>query len=272
MIIKYKEFSEAVWDYYAHNKREFLWRSHISPYWVVVSEVMLQQTQVDRVAVKFSEFVERFDSFSALASASVGEVVKAWQGLGYNRRALYIHRLAQEIIVNFEGKLPNDPEILEQLPGIGPATARSIVAFAYNIPTVFIETNIRAVYIYWFFDQTQKISDRDIFPLVKDTVDQKNPREWYYALMDYGTMLKKKYKNPARSSRHYVRQSKFEGSDRQIRGALLRACVVPVRYNNIIVEYSLTFKKDISHIIKIINTVISEGFIEKTDDILKLRS
>lgn len=270
--IKYKEFSETIWDYYAKNRRELVWRTNINPYAVVVSEIMLQQTQVDRVATKFPEFIAKFDSFSALATASSGDVVRAWQGLGYNRRALYIHRLAQEIIIKYGGVVPNDPEVLEQLSGIGPATARSIVAFAYNIPTIFIETNIRAVFIHHFFDKNSVVHDRDILPLVRDTVDLQNPREWYYALMDYGVMLKKKYQNPARSSQHYVRQSKFEGSDRQIRGAVLRACADTVKYNFIVATYSLIFKKKPADIVKIINALMYEGFIQKCDDILKLQS
>jgi len=119
--------------------------------------------------------------------------------------------------------LPNDPAILETFKGLGPATAASICAFAFNRPTVFIETNIRAVYLHAFFGHRQEpVSDKELLPLIAVTVDKERAREWYYALMDCGVELKKLYKNPSRKSKHHARQSKFEGSDRQIRGAVVR--------------------------------------------------
>ena len=180
---------------------------------------MLQQTQVSRVMEKFPAFVKRFPSFEALAAASPGEVIAAWQGLGYNRRALNLHRLANEI----DGQLPRDPQELVKLPGIGPSTAGSIAAFAFNAPVVFIETNIRRVFIHHFFSDQAEVHDKEILLLVEATLDQERPREWYYALMDYGSFLAKQLPNPNRRSKHYTVQSRFEGSDRQLRGAMVRA-------------------------------------------------
>lgn len=216
------EFQQKIWSYYHHNKRDFAWRSNITPYKVFVSEVMLQQTQTQRVAQKFEPFLEAFPSFEKLAKAPQAEVLRMWQGLGYNRRALGLYRSAQILVAEHGGTLPSDPEVLKMLPGIGPATAASLCAFAYNKPTVFIETNVRAVFLHHFFPQQGEISDKQLFPFVQEAVDKENPREWYYALMDYGVMLKKTLPNPSRKSKHHTTQSKFEGSERQIRGMILR--------------------------------------------------
>lgn len=222
-----KKFQKEVWRYYrAHGRHDMVWRKTKNPYRIVVSEVMLQQTQVDRVAPKYKEFMKRFPNFSMLACASLTDVLFAWQGLGYNRRALFLKKLAEVVVEKYKGKLPNDPEVLHALPGIGKATAGSIAAFAFNHPSVFIETNIRRVFIHFFFNDAKKVSDADIILLVEKAVDQKNPREWYFALMDYGTMLAAKEKeNPNRKSAHYVKQKKFVGSDRQVRGKIVALLV-----------------------------------------------
>ena len=222
---KTKEFQELIWDYYHDNARDMPWREDPNPYGVVVSEVMLQQTQVSRVMEKFPEFVGRFDGFMSLAQASPADVITVWQGLGYNRRALNLHRLAKMVVDEYGGELPSDPSDLVKLPGIGPGTAGSIAAFAFDAPVVFIETNIRRVFIHHFFEDREGVDDKELMPLVEEALDKEHPREWYYALMDYGTYLAKTVPNPNRRSRHHTRQSKFEGSDRQIRGAILRALV-----------------------------------------------
>lgn len=221
-IQSFKDFKKLIWNYYATQGRHFDWRGVDDPYKVFISEIMLQQTQTARVAVKYPQFLQAFATFEELANASLKDVLLQWQGMGYNRRGMYLQKAAQIIVNDFGGKLPNDPAILVELPGIGPATAASMCAFAYNKPTLFIETNIRAVYIHSFFPGKENVHDKEIMPLIEATVDHDNPREWYYALMDYGVMLKKTVINPSRKSRHYTKQSKFEGSDRQIRGMILK--------------------------------------------------
>ena len=220
--VSLQEFKTIIWDYYRVFGRSFDWRNIDDPYKVFISEVMLQQTQTSRVAQKYPQFILEFPSFESLSAASLKAVLTQWQGLGYNRRGLYLHRAAQDIIQNFMGRLPNDPTQLEKLPGIGKATAASITAFAFNTPTIFIETNIRTVFIHFFFTDQKIVQDKEIIPLLEDSLDKENPREWYYALMDYGVMLKKSFKNPSRKSAHHIIQSKFEGSDRQIRGKILK--------------------------------------------------
>ena len=219
---KYEEFSKCIWDFYKTYGRTFMWRHNVNPYVVLVSEIMLQQTQTQRVSIKLPEFLAKFPNFKVLADSTPQELFQAWVGLGYNRRALALRTTAQKIIQDYAGALPNDPEILKTFPGIGPATAASITAFAYNRPTIFIETNIRAVYLHVFFHGQQGITDAQLLPHIQATVDEVNPRDWYYALMDYGVYIKKTYPNPSRASRHHTAQSKFEGSNRQIRGAVIR--------------------------------------------------
>lgn len=225
--VEIRAFQELVWDFYRNHARDLDWRHDPSPYQVFVSEVMLQQTQVARVQVKYPEWMARFPDFESLAGASVGDVVTAWQGMGYNRRALWLQRAARMIVDDFDGQLPQDPAVLVTLPGIGVNTAGSIVAFAYDAPVVFIETNIRRVFIHHFFPEdegkSEPVADAQLLPLIEAALDRESPREWYYALMDYGSALAKTVPNPNRRSKHYVTQSKFEGSLRQIRGQVLKS-------------------------------------------------
>jgi A/G-specific adenine glycosylase len=216
-------FRAAVYAAARTSPRVLPWRETADPYRILVSEIMLQQTQVDRVAAKFVEFVRRFPDVAVLASSGLADVLTVWQGLGYNRRALALKRAAEAIVTRFGGIVPATRKELESLPGIGPYTAGAIVAFAYDRPAVFIETNIRSVFIHHFFQDRDRIHDRDLLPLVELTMDRSRPRIWYNALMDYGVALKREHINPSRKSLHHLRQSAFEGSNRQLRSALLKA-------------------------------------------------
>ncbi|MCE5251419.1 A/G-specific adenine glycosylase [bacterium] len=220
---KIHEFRDNIYHNYSLSPRIFPWRETTEPYHIVVSEFMLQQTQVERVITKYISFTEMFPDFTALAEASLLDVLRAWQGLGYNRRAQSLRETAIRVKRDYYGILPSEPEILETFPGIGRYTAGAIAAFAFDRPVVFIETNIRSVFIHSFFADCAGIKDSDIIPLIEITLDRENPRRWYYALMDYGAELKKTYKNPARKSAHYQKQSSFIGSNRQIRGAIIRS-------------------------------------------------
>ncbi len=216
-----KKFRRIVSDYYRTNGRTLPWRTRPTPYRVLVSEIMLQQTQVERVIPLFHSFLLTFPTLRALAAASRREVLAAWRGLGYNRRGLYVWQCARTIVAMHKSRVPADPAILVTLPGIGPATAASIAAFAYDVPTLFIETNIRSVFIHHFFPRARRVSDAQILPLVAQTLDRAHPARWYGALMDYGTFLKKTHKNPSRKSAHQVRQKPFVGSQRQLRGMIV---------------------------------------------------
>jgi A/G-specific adenine glycosylase len=217
-----EQFRDTIYDYYHSHGRDLPWRNTTNPYHIVVSEVMLQQTQVSRVLIKYPEFLQAFPNFQILARTEASEVLRVWQGMGYNRRALNLKRLAEMVIKEYSGDLPQDPALLQKLPGIGAATANSIAAFACNYSSVFIETNIRRVFIHQFFKDHNAVSDKEILPLVEQTVDKENAREWYWALMDYGSWLAKQLPNPNRRSKHYTIQSTFEGSNRQLRGQILK--------------------------------------------------
>ena len=217
--------------WFDQNRREFPWRKSPNPYQVWVSEVMLQQTQTARVIPKFEQWLQIFPDFMSLAQASNHEVLTAWQGLGYNRRGLALGKIAQKVVYEFAGNLPNDPTTLKTLPAIGSNTAGSICAFAFNKPTLFIETNIRTVYTHTFFPGQAEISDKQLLPLIEQTIDQNNARDWYYALMDYGVYLKQKLPRINAASKHYTRQSKFIGSKRQVRGQIIKILTQLQRIN-----------------------------------------
>lgn len=263
------EFQETIWNYYKSHGRTFSWRYADDPYKIVVSEIMLQQTQTQRVIEKYSLFIQRFPTFNTLAHATLQEVLLYWQGLGYNRRGKYLHEIAKIVMQEYKGTLPSDPEILKTLPGIGSATAASICAFAYNAPTVFIETNIRTVFIHFFFKDKSRIKDSDILPLVAATVPENDARSWYYALMDYGVMLKKSIPNPSRKSAHHTKQSRFEGSDRQIRGKIIKelTCNNGLSFDGLCER----IEREPQRIIKALEQLINEQFIQFQNSLFSIK-
>ncbi len=198
------QFQKEIIDYYKANKRTMAWRDISNPYKIFISEMMLQQTQVERVKVKYKEFISKFPTILSVSKADKNEVLKVWQGLGYNRRALFIKRACEEIVENYNGKFPKDFNTLQKLPGIGPSTAGAICAFAYNQEIYFIETNVRAVLLYFFFKNEEKVSDTVLLEkLKKITPTNIDPRDWYYALYDYGTYLKKTLGKKKRELKSY---------------------------------------------------------------------
>jgi A/G-specific adenine glycosylase len=220
-----RSFRKKIYAHYDRHGRDLPWRKNPNPYRVLVSEIMLQQTQVERVIEKYREFLSAFPGFPALADSPLPKLLKVWSGMGYNRRALALKALAQKVMQDHRGKLPSDLDGLLALPGIGKYTAGAIMAFAFNKPVVFMDTNIRRVFIHEFFADSDKIHDDQLVPLVEQSVDVENPCKWYNALMDYGTMLKQNFANPNRRSAHYTRQKPFENSNRQVRGLILKALV-----------------------------------------------
>ena len=240
-----REFRAVVWRYYReHGRHDLAWRRTRDPYRILVSEVMLQQTQVPRVIEKYKEFLKAFPTVHALAAAPLADVLRVWSGMGYNRRAKYLLEGAKTIVGEHSGRVPKDAATLRSIPGIGPYTASAILIFAYNTPDTMIETNIRAAHIHHFYPhqpeketqhkcssklsncenhRSKKINDRDLLPFISKAAEGQDPRAWHWALMDYGSHLKKLHGNPSRKSAHHTKQSKFEGSLRQVRGAILRA-------------------------------------------------
>jgi A/G-specific adenine glycosylase len=256
-----RAFRKKVYDYYDNQGRDLPWRKRVTAYRVLVSEIMLQQTQVERVIEKYREFLAAFPDFKALAQAPTAKLLKIWSGMGYNRRALSLKAVAQKIVSEHKGRLPSDPDTLETLPGIGKYTAGAVAAFAFNTPVVFMDTNIRRVYIHEFRQDRQNIHDDELLPLVRQTLDTKEPRKWYNALMDYGTMLKRENGNPNKKSAHYTRQSPFENSNRQVRGMIVKVLVAgkPLTAARIAKETG----RDAERVKKNLADLEREGFIKK---------
>lgn len=222
-------FITAVQTFYDHSGRTHLpWRHTHDPYRITVSEIMLQQTQVDRVIPKYRAFIRQFPSTKRLATAPLAEVLVAWQGLGYNRRAKLLHQCAGVVHHNRAGRWPRSYDTLLALPGIGPYTAGAITAFAYNQAVPLIETNVRTVYLHDWFSNSTDVSDQEILAVVSTHLQLLpqlgiDARTWYAALMDYGSHIKKTHGNPNSRSTSYSRQAAFRGSDREVRGAIIRA-------------------------------------------------
>lgn len=254
-------FRSEIYAFYHSRARGLPWRNTTDPYRIFVSEMMLQQTQAERVVEKYELFLRVFPDFPSLADAPLQQVLETWQGLGYNRRALYLVRAARIVMEEYGGNLPSDPSVLERLPGIGHATASEIAAFAYGYPSVFIETNIRRVFIHFFFGNHEGIRDSDLLPLVERTLDRDNPREWYYALMDYGVMLKRSGTNPNTRSAHYQKQSPFHGSNRQLRGILLR--VITGSPGRTAEEIGNNTGEDMENIRRNLAQLVQEGFLRE---------
>jgi A/G-specific adenine glycosylase len=232
------------------------------PYHIFVSEIMLQQTQVARVMAKYGQFLAAFPCFLSLAHATLREILKVWQGMGYNRRAQTLKKSAELVVEQFDGQLPSSPGELMTLPGVGRTTASAIAAFAFQEPAVFVETNIRTVFIHFFFRNGGPVKDSEIIPLVARTLDTNNPRKWYYALMDYGVMLKKKHKNPNRKSAHYKKQDPFKGSNREIRGMIIRVLLAKPHCSERELIQSLSV--DPERINRVLIMLQKEGFVKKS--------
>ncbi len=271
-----QKFNKVLWNFYKSNKRNFAWRETTDPYKILVSEIMLQQTQVSRVLYKYEEFLQAFPNVKALANSPLSNVLSVWKGLGYNRRAKFIKNCAEKIMNEYSGVFPITRNELMNLPGIGQSTAGAIMAFSYNVPVVFIETNIRTVLIHHFFNNTErtnkKVTEKEIISILEQLLTLKNnklrAREFYYALYDYGTHLKQTVGNKSKKSILYKKQSKFEGSFRQLRAIILHFIVqnktgkgVLLKHiNDEIIENNM--KRTNEEIQKAVNALLKEEVVQ----------
>jgi A/G-specific adenine glycosylase len=261
------EFNENLFRFYEqHGRHDLPWRQPLAtgqfdPYHIMVSELMLQQTQVIRVIPKFIGFITQFPSVQVLADSELGNVLRAWSGLGYNRRAKFLWQAAQLMSQQFANAVPANTANLVSLPGIGNNTAGAILAYAYNEPVVFIETNVRTVIIHHFFSLQPAVSDSAISGIVTALLDREHPREWYWAVMDYGSHLKRSIGNISQASAIYKKQSTFSGSKRQIRGQIIKLLSVhPLP----LVELQAQLIDD--RVETILNELTVEGLITKQAD------
>ena len=262
--------------------RDLPWRQTHDPYAIWISEVMLQQTQVKRVEGRWQRWLEKFPTVDALAMASRADVLEEWQGMGYNRRALSLLEAARSISENYPNSFPAAYDALVALPGIGPATAAGIRAFAFNLPGVYLETNVRSVFLHELFPDAQHVPDSVLIPLVRETCPQTadnpndTPRIWYYALLDVGAELKRTHVNPSRRSKTYARQSRFEGSHRQKRAEIVRillaqdgqglTCTEIVEFLNSREEASGREKTAAAEVYDILNELLKESMCSCLDE------
>jgi A/G-specific adenine glycosylase len=221
-MMKPTDFHDYIWEQGKLLYRDMPWRREIHPYYILVSELMLQQTQVERVIPKFEAFIQRFPDTQTLAESSLSDVVVLWNGLGYNRRAKYLHDSSKRIMNEYGGLIPHTVSQLMTLPGVGPGTAGAIAVYAFNQPIPFIETNVRTVYFQHFFSDVDTVSDSQLLSLVEKTIDREHPREFYWALMDYGSWLKHQGSGRITKSLHYKKQAALIGSIREVRGQIIR--------------------------------------------------
>jgi A/G-specific adenine glycosylase len=258
-----QKFRRIVFGFYDHSARGFPWRDTLDPYRILVSEVMLQQTQTSRVLERYPEFLRKFPTVRALARAPQSEVLAMWQGMGYYRRARNLHKAAIMVCEDHRGVIPDDYSSLRRLPGIGDYTAAAISAFAFNKPVAMIETNIRAVYLYAWYPDQRGITDKELFAHIERTMDKKRPRDWFYALMDFGVALKKARPGIHERSKHHVKQTAFEGSDRQLAARILKAVLAaksPISPKSIDVGLAV----DQARLIKAVERLIRDQLITRT--------
>ncbi|HZK20521.1 MAG TPA: A/G-specific adenine glycosylase [Treponemataceae bacterium] len=261
-----REFQRTILSYFNEHGRSFPWRGTQDPYEILCSEIMLQQTQTERVVPKYIAWIEEFPTVESLAKATFADVLTLWSGLGYNRRAKFLHDACKTVVEELNGVFPSTASELQKLSGVGPYTSCAVSTFAFNNVEVFIETNIRSLYIFFFYKDAHTVLDSELMSLIKQTLYKDDPRTWYYALMDYGAELKKKVKNPNRKSAHYTKQSKFEGSIRQARGVIIKQLTNANKLSltSIAENESIDFER----ILKASQSLVKEGIICEKNNIV----
>lgn len=256
-------FQDFILDFYLQYGRSFPWRDSFDPYEILLSELMLQQTQTDRVLPKYIQFLSNWPCLQDMADAPLANILQEWKGLGYNRRAIALKRIAQICVEKYGSKLPIYDCELRTLPMVGPATAAAVRAFAYCEKALYLETNIRRVLLYVFFHNKEGVHDKELYSVLERLIQGVDPKHWYYALMDYGVFLKKNIPNPNRRSAHYSKQSKFENSNRQIRGQLLTVFTERGTLTRQELYNRLDFSEE--RIVFCLDSLIQEGFITCID-------
>ncbi|MFZ2025313.1 MAG: hypothetical protein WAV51_03460 [Microgenomates group bacterium] len=255
-----KQFQTTILTWWKNHRRELPWRKTHDPYKILVSEIMLQQTQVSRGLPKYIEFTNRFPTVESLAHASTGEILRMWKGMGYNRRALYLQNTAKKVVLEYNGKFPNTEQQLTAFPGLGTYTARAIMVFAFKIDIAMVDTNIRQIITHFFFDdipQTEKV--------IQKFADQLVPKgkswEWHQALMDYGALALERNRK-----RIVKKKSKpFKETNRYFRGRLLDL-VYETQWKeaDLTSEMVKKFGKDEEFIEQIIKGMSKDGLIVRS--------
>jgi A/G-specific adenine glycosylase len=248
-------FRRKILRFYKQHGRDLPWRRTTDPYRITIAEIMLQQTQVERVIPKYEEWIARWPNWKTLSLASNEQLLRGWSGLGYNRRALLIGRLAKAVMHDHAGILPDRPAELETLPGIGPYTSRAILIFAFDRPLATIDTNIRRVLLHEF-GLSDATAPAQLAQFAFRVLPKRKSRDWHNALMDYSRLVLPKQISAIRP---VTRQSRFEGSARQVRGEIIRRLLrkQPVYLRRI----CLAMKRSPAEVEKIAKKMAEEGII-----------
>lgn len=255
----HEAFQEKILAFYKEHGRKLPWRETTDRYKVMVSEIMLQQTQVDRVIPKYEAWLKAFPHIEALAKAPLSKVLQLWSGLGYNSRAKRLQDAAKKVVEEYNGIIPKTPEELIKLPGIGPYTARSILIFADNQDLATVDTNIRRIFIHEF-KLAEQISDKELFKLAEDVLPKGKSRDWHNALMDYGATYLTSRKTKIKPKQA---QSKFKGSKRFYRGRIIKHLTTQER---ITVEQAKVLFPDCEHDLReILAELKAEGLLAEKD-------
>lgn len=273
-----QRFIDIVCEHYKKQGRHSLpWRAFpksvpvsIKAYRVLVSEVMLQQTQVERVIPYYERFIRAYPNPRRLAEAPLKDVLILWQGLGYNRRARMLHEAGKNVTANYNGVMPSTYEELKALPGVGEYTASAVMAFAFNKEAVLIETNIRTAITHHFFTKRQTVPDSSIREVLELLMPETDVRGWYSALMDYGAHLKARGVRINTKSAHYTKQKPFKGSVRELRGAMLRELLVQSKTRESLVMLFGKERRGASEIA--LDALCAEGMVVKTGNVYALPS
>lgn len=276
-ILNHPHFRNAVLKWSESVNRDLPWRSTRDPWSVLVSEVMSQQTQVERVVPKWLEFLERFPTASALAEASLGEAISLWVGLGYNRRAAMLHQCAQELVHRYGGRVPDDLDALLGLPGIGPYTARAVLAFAFEADAAVVDTNVGRVLARV---SGRTLTSRQAQLLADALVPAGRGWEWNQAVLDFGAAVCTKRtptcgtcpvvrlcewrgngEDPAAGSAGVTKpQSRFSGSDREGRGRLIRALASGSMARSEVAR-AMGWPDDLERVQRVLSDLLCEGMV-----------
>ena len=290
----HQEFQDTVWEWYKVNRRELPWRPPVGilgksaerqsaaaakwckthAYEIFVSEIMLQQTQVDRVVPFHAAFINTLPDWQALADCPEPKLLRLWKGLGYNRRALNTKRAAKYVLEHHDGLLPQTREELQKIPNVGIYTSAALMNFVHGVPTALIETNVRTVFFHHFYKNRQEISDKEIMKKVTNTMKQTSPREWMYALMDYGSHLRASGIKITSKSKHYKKQSIFKGSEREVRGKILEILLnIPILTQGLLEQHTGdALPNNEWNISKVVQDLINEGFLEAKENNISIKN
>ena len=255
-----RKFQKMIMSWWKENRRNLPWRNNPSPYKVLVSEIMLQQTQVSRVIPKFLEFLNEFPTLEHLASANTKHLLTVWSGLGYNRRALWLKEAAGEIVKR--KRFPEEVDELRELKGIGSYTSRSILIFAFNRNLAAVDTNIRRIFIALGF-ANEDASEKELQEIADALLLKGRSSDWHNALMDYGSTV---LTSSSTGIEPTSKQSRFTGSARKVRGRIVRMLTQSesLSIDEIISQLSEK-NKDSVNLREVLEQLTQDNLIEQTE-------